>query len=194
MPCSVTQACSYVTLLSDELAYTTILTYYQSGIFMHVCAGLEPVRCSHPVLLSTLNGIKRSQEHVQKGKDPIFPAHLRSISRSVDKSDYLDSIVFVAALLLFRTLLRVSHVVLSDHTLTKGDVKFNGEGCLIRVNSSKTSKGKGKERFIPVTWSPDKSLCPVLAIKVMLKGSNAPDTSPLFVTRQGSPLTYSVFS
>ena len=194
MPCSISQACKYVTLLSDELSYFTILTYYQSAIFMHVCAGLEPVRCSNPVLCSTLNGIKKSQENVQKGKDPIFPAHLRKIYDSLDRSDHIELVVFVAALLLFRTLLRVSHVVASDHTLARGDIKFNAKGCLVRVKTSKTSSSIGGIRYIPLTMSSDKTICPVRALKFLLGLRAGLPSEPLFNSGPGQALTYSVFS
>ena len=194
IPCGVAQACNYVTLLSDELSHSSILTYYQAVIFMHVCVGLEPVRLSNPILNTTLNGIKRSQGLVQKGKDPLFPHHLRVLYNSLNRSDRVETLVFTAALLLFRTLLRVSHVVCSDHTLTRGDVKFNREGCLLRIRSSKTSKGRGSDRYIPLTWASDAGLCPARALRSLLSSTTGRDSDPLLSADSRTGITYSVFS
>ena len=105
IPCGLEQACKYVTFLSEDLSYSTISTYYQSVIFKHVCYGLEPVRLSNPVLRSTMNGIKRSQGRSEKGKDPIFPSHLRKLYSVVNVHVLVELLVFLAALLMFRSLL-----------------------------------------------------------------------------------------
>ena len=117
LTCGVHQACKYVTYLSERLKFSSIVAYYQSVIFHHTCAGIEPVRISNSVLQSTLKGIKRLEHGKEKGKDPIFPHHLEMISNIVNFEVELEFLVFVASLLMFRTLLRVSHVINSEHTL-----------------------------------------------------------------------------
>ena len=194
IPCGVEQACKYVTVLSDDLSFGSILNYYQAVIFQHVCAGVEPVRPTHQILGATLNGIKKMKGCGVKGKDPLFPAHLKSIVVHLDKTKPVELLVFVAVLLLFRTLLRVSHVVVSSHTLCREDVKFNPNGCLIRVKSSKTSLGAGAHRFIPVTWAADKSICAVRGLRAMFNRYPAAPSAPLFVVPGKGPLTYSTFS
>ena len=82
---------------------------------MHVCAGLDPVRFSNPILKATLEGIARVKGRGQKGKDPLFPNHLRKVSQVVNLAVDWELLVFTAMLFLFRTLLRVSHVVVSPH-------------------------------------------------------------------------------
>ena len=158
MPCSSNQACLYVTDLSERLKYLSIVAYYQAVIFYHVCAGYHPVRASDPILCSTLKGIERSKSNSQKGKDPILPAQLKRLVRVIDVSDELEVLVWVAALLMFRTLLRVSHVVLSPHTLKVKDVVFTKDCCVLLIHSSKT-KGKGAPDEIPVVKSGDKNIC-----------------------------------
>ena len=142
--CSVKQACQYVSWLSSKLEYTSILAYYQAVIFFHVCKGVEPVRMADPVLKSTLAGIKRSKLDHKIGKDPIFPEHLVKVSKVVRIIDEAELLVFVAMLLMFRSLLRVSHIVKSDHTLLRSDVKFNVNGALLSINSSKTVRKGGQ--------------------------------------------------
>ena len=194
LPCRVEQACKYVTLLAEDLSFSSIQTYYQSVIFHHVCAGLQPVRLSNQILQATMNGIKRTKTECQSGKDPIFPEHLKKISKVVNRGEHIELIVFVAALFMFRTLLRVSHIVTSPHTLLRSDVKFNKEGCLVRIRSSKTTRSIGKVTFIPVTWAADSSICAVRGLRFILGLYPGNQDSPLFSRPGGVPISYSTFS
>ena len=130
LPCGVNQSCLYVTYLSHRLKYSSITTYYQAVIFYHICSKYQPVRMSHPVLQATLRGIERSKGDIQKGKDPMLPEHLKRLADVVILTNDLDFLVFV-------TLLRVSHVVFSPHTLKVKDVSFLDDCCVLRVGSSK---------------------------------------------------------
>ena len=142
MPVSVEQACLYITVLAERLKVSSIITYYQAVVFHHVCVGLEPVRLSHPVLKATLKGIEKVKGVGSQGKDPMLPVHLRSLGKVVNFNSEVETLVFVAILLMFRSLLRVSHVVLSPHALRVKDVELNPEGLNLLINSSKTTSGK----------------------------------------------------
>ena len=193
LPCGVDQACKYVTFLSERLKYSSIVAYYQSVIFFHTCAGLEPVRVSDPVLRATLNGIKRLVPSREVGKEPILPQHLESMAKVVDVDVELEFIVFVAALLMFRSLLRVSHVVSSDHTLLRSDIRFNNSGFLLSVRSSKTKKRGDEINYIPVLKSDNHSICAVRWLKLLVKRFPAPMGAPLFSTLSCRKLNYSTF-
>ena len=69
-------------------------------------------------------------------------------------------------------------MVTSDHTVLREDVKFNKEGCLVGVRSSKTSGVKGSDSFIPVTYS----LCAARALRLLLGNTPGTPRFPLFVT------------
>ena len=60
--------------------------------------------------------------------------------------------IWTMIIFLFRTLLRVGHVVVSPHALRRRDIKFFKWGALISVNSSKT-KQKGSSHKIPISRS-----------------------------------------
>ena len=90
-------------------------------------------------------------------------------------------------------LLRVSHVVRSDHTLRREDVLFNSKGCLLRVRSSKTTGGEGNERFIPVTWASEASMCAARGLKALLGKVPGSPKDPLFSAVGLPGLSYSVF-
>ena len=193
IPCDVQQACLYVASLADRLKFSSITTYYQSVIFFHVCAGAEPVRMSNPILRATLRGIERSLGQVQKGKDPILPSHLKELVKVVDVEDDLELLVFVAALLMFRSLLRVSHVVFSQHTLRVRDVKFVKDYVTLLIHSSKT-KSLGEPDVIPITKSKDRSICAYHWLHYMLHKLRRKKNCYLFSTDAISSLTYSAFS
>ena len=192
LPCGVKQACRYVAFLAERLKFSSICTYYQSVIFYHVCAGLEPVRMSNPVLSATLKGIERLKGECSKGKDPIFPHHLLAVREVINWADELELLVFVACLFMFRTLLRVSHVVCSAHTLRVSDVVFDEGCCYVKVKSSKTTSNAST--LIPGNLSRNPKVCATRAVSFMLGKFKTKDGSYLFSSPRYPFLTYSVFA
>ena len=193
MPISVNQACLYVTYLAENLKISSIVTYYQAVVFYHVCAGLEPVRLSNPILKATIKGIEKEKKDVTGGKDPMFPIHLLVLGKVVNFESDVEILVFIAALLMFRTLLRVSHIVSSSHTLLRGDVKFENNTILLSVRSSKTNQS-GKGETVPVTLSSDPALCPVRAVKFLFNKFGMPADCQLFSCPTVPALSYSMFA
>ena len=193
MPISVNQACLYVTYLAENLKVSSIITYYQAIVFYHVCAGLEPVRLSNPTLKATIKGIEKGESKSACGKDPMFPEHLLAMGKVVDFDSNLEVLVFIAVLLMFRTLLRVSHIVSSNHMLLRGDVKWDGETVLLSVRSSKTDQ-IGKGCTVPVSASRDPALCPVRALMFLFKKFSRSKRVQLFSCSTVPCLTYSMFA
>ena len=68
--------------------------------------------------------------------------------------------IWTMILFLFKTLLRVSHVVTSPHTLLVRDIVFKSWGMIVNIKSSKTSQ-RGKPHQIPVSRIENKALSPV---------------------------------
>ena len=194
LPCSIEQACLYVTHLSFKLKFSTIKTYYQAVIFYHVCAGLCPVRLSNPVLAATMKGIERANGSSENAKDPILPNHLLCILRASNLHCELEFVVWVATLLMFRTLLRVSNVVVSDHTLRASDVTFTKEGCFVRVQSSKTTTTRDKATVLPVVYSANSRICAARWLLMLFKRFKPSPDAYLFSSPTVPKLTYSMFS
>ena len=194
LPCNVEQACLYVTYLAQRLKPSSVRAYYQAVIFYHVCAGVLPVRMSDPVLKATLQGIERAFPGDTKGKDPILPPHLLRIMRVAELGSELEFIVCVAALFMFRTLLRVSNIVVSNHTLKARDVTFSKEGCFVRVSSSKTTSSRDTVKVLPIVFSRDKRICAATWLKMLfLRFKPAPDAQ-LFSSPNVPVLGYTKFS
>ena len=190
--CSVDQACLYVTFLAERLAYTSIVAYYNAVVYMLVCKGLDPTRMSNPILRSTLEGIARVKGREEKGKDPILPIHLKKVATVVNLNCPIELLTFVTMLVLFRTLLRVSHVVCSSHTLTRADVKFNGAGMLLAIRSSKTISKGGRVEYMPVLFAKEKEICAVFWLKKFLSLFPRSHEDQL-LSLDGKKFTYNVF-
>lgn len=93
---------------------------------------------------------------------------------------------------MFFTLLRVSHVVESNHTLLVKDVKHYDWGLMLLIRSSKTSKD-GAPIELPVCKIPDKRFCPVFWINKLLGVPNANPKSGLFSVMLHKRFSYSRF-
>ena len=191
-PCGLEQACLYVTYLADRLSYSSVIAYYNAVVYMHVCLGREPIRLSNPVLKATVEGIGRVKGRASKGKDPLFPSHLKKVAKVVNVHVGWEVLVFTCMLFLFRTLLRVSHVVRSPHTLLECDVKFNAKGMLVAVGSSKTSRKGESVEFLPVVYAGDNDVCAVKWLKKFLKMYPKAQGDPLF-SFDAKPVFYSKF-
>ena len=184
----------YVAFLADKMKISSIVTYYQAVVFMQTCQGLTPVTLSNPVLKATVKGIENVEGGGGVAKDPMFPRELLSVAKVVDKDSHVEFVVFVAMLFLFRTLLRVSHVIDSKHTTLRKDVKFNSQGFLVSVRSAKNLKAKEKNLYIPVVRSSDKTICAVAWLEKLVTKYPGGENTPLFALKAGEKLTYKTFS
>ena len=78
--------------------------------------------------------------------------------RKADLKSSMSLLLWAMTVVLFSTLCRVSHVVVSPHTLLRGDVKFCKSGILVTIHSSKTKK-MGKPTKIPISYGRDRWSC-----------------------------------
>ena len=191
--CNASQACKHITYLSKYMKYTSIVNDYQAVIFYHNVRGLPVAGWSDKLLAQTFKGIKNSNPYVDDAKDPIRPEHLDIMYRKVDGSSFYMLTIWCMILFLFKTLLRVSHVVISPHTLMVKDVLFKSWGMIVIVNSSKTSQ-RGKPHQIPVSRIGNKALCPVHYLEKIQKLFPRKGDSPLFALKNGKALSYSDFN
>lgn len=90
------------------------------------------------------------------------------------------------------TLLGISHVVESAHTLHVQDVLPHVWGFMLFLRSSKTSKGINPIK-LPLCKIHDKRFCPVFWISKLLKVSKPEPKWGLFSALYGKRFTYSWF-
>ena len=192
VPCSNAQAALYATHLSQYMVASSISNYIHAIIFFHNINGHTPPDWRDFNLKATISGIKNTQEATSNRKDPLLPKHLAKIAPHVEESSQIQRLVWAAMCFLFRTLLRVSHVVASPHTLKSGDIILTDWGFWVKVISSKTRKKSQKPQFIPVVASPGSAICPVPLLKNFLCAHRSRE-DPLFSTPSIPRLTYGVF-
>ena len=192
-PCSNAQAALYATFLSEFMVASSITTYIQAVIFFHNIHGHQPPEWKNFNLKSTISGIRNLQTAPSGRKDPLLPKHLARISKVVDKGSAVQKLVWAAMCFLFRTLLRISHVVSSPHTLKSKDVVFTNWGFFVRVLSSKTRKKTQKPQYIPVVRSPCSPICPVSLLEDIWSSSGSGECN-LFATDTITSISYSVFN
>lgn len=138
IPCSVLQASYYIAFLGLYMKYSSVLTYYHADVFAHRLWGIVAPPISHPLLKSVFLGILNTPQGISVPKDPMRPADIHKIYSVVDFSSEVEILVWVALLTMYRALLRVSHIVISDHSLRRGDVDFVDWGMIIWIRSAKT--------------------------------------------------------
>lgn len=194
IPCTLYQAADYLSFLSLFMKYSSVLVYYQSVRFFHKVFGLQAPTLSHPYLKSILAGISNVPGSRSVQKDPITPDHLYKLSKVVHWEIDAHVLTWAALVIMFRTLLRVSHVTDSPHTLLRNDLHLHKWGMVLLIHSSKTMK-KGEEAIsIPVVNSITQLLCPVYWTRYILKRFPCERADrPLLSSNKLPKFTYSMF-
>lgn len=193
LPCSSDCLSIYAAYLLPYMTYSSIVTYIQAVVFVHKVKGLTPPSSADVISKITLDGIKRVSSGHSRKRDPITLSHLKRLYSYLDVSSPSDLLFWSICLFLFRTLLRVSHVVSSPHTLYRKDVKFTSWGMWIYVRSSKTNQLRNDTVKIPVYNLPLKSFCAVFWLRRLYDCQDPKYKGPLFSLPAMPYLTYSWF-
>lgn len=170
LPCSDDQLSMYATFMSPMLSYSSLLVYLQAVIFVSKLYSVPAPSMSHPSVKLVLEGSKRVAPEVSSGASPITLELLKELYQGIDCARKTHCVLWASCLLMFFSLLRVSHVTDSIHSLKVEDVKTHDWGLMLSIRSSKTHRG-GKPILLPVCKIPDKVYCPVYWISRLL--SNA---------------------
>lgn len=192
-PCSDYQLALYVAHLSKFMVYTSIANYIQGVIFAHKLSGRLPPSASSAPVKMTLQGVKRFNPGGDRARDPITLRHLSKMFRVLDCHLMGHHMFWACCLLLFRTLLRVSHVTASPHNLLAEDVKMTDKGMLICVHTSKSKQFKGTPHVIPVACISNSKLCAVCWLRSWLLRRKPLPHEPLFSFKNSKPISYCLF-
>ena len=189
--CDSSQAYKYLAYLSNVMKYSSVINYYQTVIFFHKVKGYSVAGWSDMLVSQTVKGIKNSKKNPQDVKDPLTQKHLEKMYRKANTKAHMGLLVWTMIVFLFSTLLRVSHVVLSPHTLLRKDIKIFKWGVLVCIRSSKTKK----EPFqIPISYGRKYSICPVYWLEKILKRYPRSSNDYLFSTSKVRCISYSIFN
>lgn len=140
-----------------------------------------------------LFAIKKATNYQPQRKTPLLAENIVVIYDVVNFANDYEFLHFAAILLMFRCLLRVSHVIKSPHTLLREDIIFTPWGMLVNISSSKTKQIKSGD-LLPVALSNNYKLCAVSVIKMLLSRYPLQDSDYLFSTNDIEYLSYSHFS
>lgn len=176
------------------MKHSSILIYYQAVVFYHKVFGLAAPPLSHPYLKSILSGILNIPGSRAVSKDPFTPELLLDLAKFVSLDLDAHVLCWTGLLIMFRSLLRVSHITDSAHTLTRADVRVQDWGVTLSIRSSKTMKEGEGVVLLPLVISNDSRLCPVFWIKLILRRYPRGPTSPLLSSARLPKFTYSLFT
>lgn len=179
-----------MTHLAKFMKHSSIVGYLQTVVFYHNISDIPAPTMGSTSLKATLTGISNRHGHCKDQKEPMTVPDLRAIYSVLDLSDFEVLHFWAATLLLFRSLLRVSHVVSSPHTLKVQDVQWTPYGFLLRIRSSKTRR-KGDTRSIPIARLTDNSLCAVHWVETVI--GNRPGKENIFMSNPGCVMKYNRF-
>ena len=136
---------------------------------------------------------KKFSKSPEDVKDPLDLKKLEKMYRQADTKTLMGQLVWAMIVFLFSTLLRVSHIVVSPHTLLRGDITFLKWGVLVSIRSSKTKKA-GKPSKIPITYCRDKCPCPVYWLDRLFKCYPRNKNDYLFSTGKVQSVSHSIFN
>lgn len=156
LPCSENQLAWFASYLMDYMVYTSVANYLQAVTWAHKLRGLTPPCVSSIPVKLALAGIKRVAKVSTRVRDSVTVSTLINLYECLNLKYVSHMLFWAILLLLFRSLLRVSHVVDSPHNLKKSDVLVGDNGFLLRVRSSKTSR---VPHDIPIACVKDSRLC-----------------------------------
>lgn len=195
IPASVDVVCLYITFLSDTSKFSTISNYVSAIWTLHEFMGVPPPAKGHFLVKCTLMGARRLLGDYVLSADPLLPDDLVSVYAHLNHNDLRDLTFWAAICLMFRCLLRVSHVTKSVHNVCRKDIVFTSYGLCLTLFSSKTIQFSERKVTVPVISSKGSILCPVFWIRKYLKHVNVSADDPLFVTPGSkTPVSYKWFS
>lgn len=176
------------------MVYSSVLAYINGVTFMLKLKGYKPPDISDTMIKMTLSGLKRDDKSSSRKRDPVKLSHLKRIYKSLKCEIDIDLLFWSMCLFLFRTLLRVSHIVSSPHTLRRSDIKLTDWGLIVSIRSSKTDQHGSHPVRIPVNKLSLSDYCPVhwLVRLIKIQGSN--HRGPLFALPSLPQVDYNWFA
>ena len=159
----------YITFLARKCCYVTIINYISGLWALHDFWGIPHVDPSMFLIKSTLLGAKRLLGCESVQADPLSPEQMWRIWRVLDLLNFSDLQFWCCLCIMYRCLLRVSHVVASPHTMKVRDIKWTKEGMDVLIRSSKTIQFKERLVRVPVIKAEYSVLCPCKYLPVIWK-------------------------
>ena len=190
--------CLFAQFLSYNLKSPNSIVNYLSGVrTLHLLTNVTPPTNSEFETRITIRGLRRRMKHCPKQAVPLTPLIMGQIHEMLNFKKKTDIVFWATILLGFFTMFRASNLVPKTikkfsalKNLTRKNIQFNKVGMLVNVSWSKTIQFHDKQMEIPVFAIPNSILCPIKAIKRVLKISRATANGPLLGISNKCPYTY----
>ena len=193
----------YAIFLSQTFKSSEAIRNYLSGVKKLYChLGLDTSWFDDIEFKQVLKGIGKLKRHKPSRAFPVSTDILKQFYCIMDISRPLDAVFWGLFLVSFFSMARKSNLVKTegsdepDHVLRRHDISFVQDAVLLHLRSSKTDQDGSKSHIIPLIEVKDSILCPVKALKHMLKLVPALPEDNLFVySYRGMivPVTYRKF-
>ena len=192
--------CLFAQFLSFNLkAPSSIANYLSSLHTLHLLTGVQPPDMKHFEVNITMRGLRRRMQHTVRQAAPITPLLLAQIHSLLNFRKKIDVVFWATLLLGFFMMVRASNLVPRARNkwspvrqLKRSSLSFNKKGMMVKVKWSKTIQFQQRVLDIPVFKILKSILCPIAAIKKVLKISKATDNGPLLAVSNAQVLTYGV--
>ena len=171
----------------------SIKNYVHGAVKLYTIMGFKVPDVTDYMYSLTIKGITRFKDHVVKRAQPLYPDMLASMQGFVNLTDLQQVVAWVAILLGFFMFFRKSNLVPDSTTkfnplkqLCRGNLFKWGNMYFARVFWAKNIQFRERELLIPILPNPDKRICPVYWLDVMVQLIPAATTDPaLSVPREG---------
>lgn len=175
----------YVAFLGRNLEFSTVKNYVFSLIPLHHAHDVAAPDLSHFSIKEALSGLQRSCEELPNRRALLLPRDLLKMHHVLPSVEKNVRYTFWAdATVAFHSLLRSANLLLkplSDSHLLVRDLTFTEYGAVLSVKVLKTNRFLTKRIEISLTvLGRSHPLCPVTALKRMLKRTKAGSTDALF--------------
>lgn len=193
---SVAEISMYSQFLANSFSSPASVRNYLSGAKTWVQHHIGNVQSFQSYELSSmLKHVTSTSQHVPVQAAPLAPHHIKIICNFLDRNSNFPVAVKPCLLIAFASFLRASNMVSptltsrgGPHTLQASDIIKFGDILVLRVSSSKTSKGP-KPVFVEIFPNSSPVCCPVQAWLNYKQKINPCPIGPAFVTDAGCPLT-----
>ena len=201
LPASADTLVWYAQHLSTKLkAHTSLCCYLSGAKKLHQMLSLSTDSFNNYILKMTLQGLRRSNQHVVKQALPITPEWLENIKAHLNFDQEMDIVFWGACLVAFFLLFRKSNLVPNaqftfdpSHQLRRNDLIFTGDHLIVGIRWAKNHQFSRELLTFPLPVIRGHPLCPVDAINNIFKHIKRKPTDHLFSFSDGTSLTYPAF-
>ena len=183
--------CQFAQFLSAEhKEFGTIQNYCSSVRTLHRLQGLPVPETDQIHYSKTIQCFKKARKTPVKQATPMTHETLLQLFQHVNLTQELEAVAWVAVLVGFCLILRVSNLgpvsrnkFDPDKNFVRGDLQYKQGFYTLSVHWSKTIQYKNKVLEAPLVPAKNKAICPQHWVTKMIKLIPAHEAEPLFLVR-----------